>query len=125
VKTRASSRPDYDFSTETTDEHKYQTIKAYIQNAKLDNYKNVPDPQWMFAISMFSKLNIARHTSSTSLVKEINLHSISALLRHNHSHERAGLQFDIRARKGRVDQQARAAVGRHGGKMKKLKDGIR
>lgn len=30
-------------------------IEVYIQNAKLHNYKNVPDPQWMFAISMFSK----------------------------------------------------------------------
>lgn len=37
------------------------------------------------------------HKSSTSLVKETYLHSISALLRHNHGHERAGSQFDIRA----------------------------
>jgi hypothetical protein len=89
----------------------------------MQNYiitRNVPDPQWMFAISTSGKLNIARHTSSTSLVKEINLHSISALLRHNHSHERARLQFDIRARQGRVDQRAGAATARYGGEIKKI-----
>ena len=42
-----------------------------------------------------SASKVARHTSSTSLGR--NLHSISALLRHNHSHEKTGLQFDIRA----------------------------
>lgn len=48
----------------------------------------------------------ARHKSSTSLVKSMKLGSISALLRHNHSHGTAGSQFDIRAKKLKLSEES-------------------
>ena len=61
-------------------------------------------------LSIQQKANTARHTSSTSLVKSIKLGSISALLRHNHSHGMAGLQFDIRAKAVKLSRKARESV---------------
>lgn len=58
--------------------------------------RNVPGLQWTCAIS--ASEDTQGHKSSTSLVRINRLPSISALLRHNHSHYKAGLQFDIRAK---------------------------